>query len=392
MVEATIDTLILNSKKQMEWVKKFKKTRYLFNELSTIDKEYYVGIKGVRGVGKTVLLLQLARQIKDCVYFSADSTLVKSFSLYDIVKECIKREYKNIFIDEIHRKVDWDVDVKTLYDEHEVRIFFSGSSALNLSKAGADLSRRVVLKELRPASLREHLMIKKNEKLPILSFEDLITNTSQLAKTYAHVFEYVDEYLHYGGVLYPKNGFYDALENALKKIILQDLASLRDVNIKYETDVYKLLQLIARSPPYQTNYSSLAQKLNLSKTLVIRLVNDLHETGVLIPILPCKKQGVNVKKEPKIYLTIPLRHFFMRYISEPNIGALREEFFVNHIQDLCYIKGDRGEKTPDFRWRDYIIEVGGQSKSNVQHPDIKAVDSLVVEDNKIPLFLFGFLY
>lgn len=39
-----------------------------------------------------------------------------------------------------------------------------------------------------------------------------------------------------------------------------------------------------------------------------------------------------------------------------------------------------------------IIEVGGDSKRAYQNPDYIAADRLSTENNKIPLFLFGFLY
>lgn len=392
MEEAIIDKLILNSQKQIKWVNRFKKKRYLFEEIKKINKEYYIGIKGIRGIGKTVLLLQLAKETKDSVYFSADSTLIKPFSIYEVVRELVKRGFKNIFIDEIHRKTDWDIDVKTLYDEHEVRIIFSGSSALDITKTSADLSRRVVLKELKITSFREFLNIKKNYNMPVLSFKKILRNKTLLTKKYAEVYEYFNEYLGYGGVLYPKKGFLEALENSLRKVILQDLASLRDVNIKYEIDVYKLLYLIARSPPFEVNYSSISRELGISKTMAIRIVRDLEMAGIILPIFPCKKKGVDVKKEPKVYLTIPLRKFFAKQGVEINKGALREEFFVNHIRKLCYLKGKRGEKTPDFKVNDIIIEIGGEGKTKYQKPDYIAVDGLSTVSNKIPLFLFGFVY
>lgn len=392
MEEAILDKLVLNSKKQLNWVQKFKKTRYLFKEVRDIDREYYAGVKGIRGVGKTVLILQIARETKDSVYFSADSSLVKPFSIYEIAKELIKRGYKNIFIDEIHRKGNWDIDIKTLYDEHEARILFSGSSALDITKTVADLSRRVVLKELKPASFREYLNIKKNYTIEKVSFDEIIKNKVSLTKKYADFFEYFIEYTRYGGVLYPKNGFFEALENSIRKVILQDLSTLRDVNIKYETDVYKLLYLVARSPPFQINYSSIAKNLEISKTLAVRMVNDLEKTGIIIPIFPCKKKGIDVKKEPKIYLTIPLRESFLKQGIDTNKGAVREEFFVNHLRELCYLKNKRGEKTPDFRFKTHVIEVGGESKTRYQNPDFIAVDGLSTIDNKIPLFLFGFIY
>ena len=392
MEEAVIDKIILNSKKQIKWVDQFKKTRYLFQEVKRIDKEYYVGIKGIRGIGKTVLLLQFAKKEKDSVYFSADSTLIRSFSIYEVVKELIKRGFRNIFIDEIHRKADWDLDLKTLYDEHEVRIIFTGSSALDITKTGSDLSRRVVLKELKIASFREYLNIKKNYDIQAVPFEKILKNKTSLVKKYPEIYEYFDEYLTYGGVLYPKNGFFEALENSLRKVILQDLASLRNINIKYETDVYKLLYLIARSSPFEVNYSSISRKLEISKTMAVRIVKDMEAAGIVLPVLPCKKKGIDVKKEPKIYLTLPLRKFFAKQGVEVNKGAVREEFFVNHIRDVCYLKGKRGEKTPDFRFKNITIEIGGETKTKYQKPDYIAIDGLSTVSNKVPLFLFGLIY
>jgi len=392
MEESIIDEIILNSKKQTRWAKRFNKTRYLLQELRGINKEYYIGIKGIRGIGKTVLMLQLANKTKDSIYFSADSTLIKPFNIYEVSKKLIQRGYKNIFIDEIHRKNEWDIDIKTLYDEHEARIIFSGSSALNITKTGADLSRRVVLKELKPASFREFLNIQKNYNIPSVSFEEIIKNKTSLTKKYAEIYNYFSEYMRYGGVLYPKNGFYEALENTIRKVVLQDLSSLRDINIKYETDVYKLLYLIARSPPYQTNFSAISRELGTSKTFAIRIVKDLEETGVIITAFPCKKKGIDVKKEPKIYLSIPLREFFLKQGVEINKGAAREEFFINHARDVCYLKGERGEKTPDFRFKDVILEIGGKTKTKYQNPDYIVVDSLSTENDKIPIFLFGFIY
>lgn len=392
MEDRIIDELMLNSARQAEWVKKFAKKRALFEELRKIDAEYYVGIKGLRGVGKTVLMLQMARETKDSMYFSADSVLVKPFFIYEIVKELIRRGFRNIFIDEVHRKAEWDRDIKTLYDEHGARVIFSGSSALDMTKTSADLSRRVVLKELRPVSFREFLNIRKGYGLPSLSLGAIVKNKGELARKYAFAFEYMREYSQYGGVLYPKEGFLEALENSLRKVVLQDMSALRDINVKYETDVYKLLHLVAKSPPFEVNYSRVAKELEISKTLAIRMVKDLEGAGIIITVLPCGKKGIDVKKEPKIYLTIPLREFFGKQGMDINKGASREEFFVNHVRGACYLKGERGEKTPDFRIEGMTIEVGGESKKARQNPDYIASDGLSSEGNKIPLFLFGFLY
>ncbi|AFL96195.1 hypothetical protein CL1_2001 [Thermococcus cleftensis] len=298
--------------------------------------------------------------------------------------------YRNIFIDEIHRKAGWAEDLKTLYDEHEVRVFFSGSSAIDLVHSGADLSRRVVLKELPPASFREWLNIRRNFNVPRYPLEEVLSRSFDLTNMYAELHPLWREYMREGGVLYPRSGFYDALDNSIRKVILEDLSALREVSVKYETDAFKLLYLVAKSAPFEANYSRIARALEVSKNMAIRLVGDLSKAGLLIVLHPCR----GGRKEPKLYLTVPLREFFARKGFDTHRGALREEFFVNHLKNFgpCYLKGRRGEKTADFKVGEWVIEVGGESKGRYQRPDYIAVDGLITGKGRVPLFLFGLVY
>lgn len=79
-----------------------------------------------------------------------------------------------------------------------------------------------------------------------------------------------------------------------------------------------------------------------------------------------------------------------------DIGCLRELFFLNQLRaaghDVTYPA--QGDFQVDGRW---LFEVGGKGKSFDQIKDIP--DSYVAADeleagrgNKIPLWLFGFLY
>ncbi len=199
------------------------------------------------------------------------------------------------------------------------------------------------------------------------------------------------EYMERGEVLYPGSGFYDAIENSVRKVILEDLSALREISVKYETDAYRLLYLVAKSAPFEVNYSSIAKELDVSKNMAIRLVEDLSKAGLLYTLQPCG----SVRKEPKLYLTVPLRMFFAKKGFSVHLGALREEFFVNHVRWIsqpCYLKGKRGEKTADFKVGDWTIEVGGEKKRRYQRPDYIAMDGLLTGNGRIPLFLFGLIY
>ena len=207
---------------------------------------------------------------------------------------------------------------------------------------------------------------------------------------YAELHPLWREYMREGGVLYPRSGFYDALDNSIRKVILEDLSALREISVKYETDAFKLLYIVAKSAPFEANYSRIARALEVSKNMAIRLVEDLSKAGLLVVLHPCGSG----RNEPKLYLTVPLREFFARKGFNIHEGALREEFFVNHLRNLglCYLKGKRGEKTADFRVGEWIIEVGGESKGRYLKPDYIAVDGLVTGKGKVPLFLFGLVY
>ncbi len=210
MEERVLSSIVSTSKRLMKWASRFPRRRFLYDELKGgVDEEYYVGIKGIRGVGKTVLLLQLAFETEKSVYFSADSTLLKPYSLYEVVNELAGMGFRNVFIDEIHRKAGWEEDLKTLYDEHGgVRVFFSGSSAVDIVHSSADLSRRVVLKELPPASFREWLNVKRGgTDLPRLSLDEILSNTFEATELYMEYASAWREYmLRGGGVLYPEGG------------------------------------------------------------------------------------------------------------------------------------------------------------------------------------------
>ncbi len=105
-------------------------------------------------------------------------------------------------------------------------------------------------------------------------------------------------------------------------------------------------------------------------------------------------------KPEKIFLANPN----LMYTREPNIGNLRETFFVNQLDNYYKNKqslNDNGifsSKQGDFYCEEkYTFEIGGKSKGFKQIKDIPnsyiASDNLEVGiGNKIPLWLFGFLY
>lgn len=398
MDEIIFSKMFLENQNKKTFIKEFSKSRYLYEELVNYDSDYFVGITGLRGIGKTILLLQLFDKKKDAFYFSADSSYLSKYDLYTILKFLIKKEYKHIFIDEIAYKENWQLHLKNIYDEEKVNIYFTSSSSLNILD-GADLSRRVLLYELKPASLREYINIMYNEDIKKMTIEEICdTNTrKELINNYSKYYDYYQEYYKFGGFLYTKNKvlleFYKSIESVFKKIIYSDISNLRSINPKVESDIYNILYLLSTSSPFEINYTKLSKAITgVSRNTIVAIIQDLEKINILKQLKPCSYGYPLIRTEPKIFLNLPFRYFFNHTLNkEVNVGALREDFFVYSCTPDCYIKTGK-TKTPDFMIKDKIFEIGGTSKKKTQKAHYLVVDNISFDENKIPLFLFGFLY
>ena len=370
-----------------------EKKRFAYENLLKVAKEseYYLGITGLRGIGKTVLLLQLAKETKG-VYFSADDRELRGVDLYDIVKALSKAGHKRLFIDEIHAKAKWDGDLKTIFDEKLASIAFSGSSAIQLKTLKADLSRRVVIEHLRPAGFREWLAIKKEiDNIPRLTLKELLKNKTQIARDYGHINKHLEEYYSTGGVLYgAKTYFYKTIISTIETIAAKDLPSAKGFGKDTEENFFKLLQVIGTSKPLELSYSKIGETIGKNKVWVMRFLYNVEKTEAIKKTYACGASPKSHRKEAKYYLPFPYRSALCTSLGKkPDIGALREEFFANHL-DCCYYRTS-GDPTPDFKYEGMTFEVGRKNKKNRQGADIIVTDTLDTSENKIPLFTIGML-
>ena len=95
--------------------------------LHTIDwSQRLIEIRGSRGVGKTTLMLQQAKRLRDkgavALYVSLDLPHFYSQQLFDFVQTFIQFGGTHLFLDEIHRypskhkESDWSLELKNIYD------------------------------------------------------------------------------------------------------------------------------------------------------------------------------------------------------------------------------------------------------------------------------------
>jgi len=375
--------------------------RYFYHTINFEDK--LIGILGSRGVGKTTVIIQYLNSLEipknKKLYFSADSIITSSTSLYDIADEFSKAGGKVLAIDEIHKYKDFEKELKEIYDFLDLKVIFSGSSALQLEHKKADLSRRAVLYRVKGLSFREFLELKLDTTFKSYTLEELLKNHTDIADDIVSKikpFEYFKEYLQYGYFPYyfENNETYSIkLEETVNTVIESDLPIIFNIEPQNIQKLKQLINLICSSKPYELNITNLSKKIGINRNTLYQYIHYLT-MGNIFSSLKAKTKGDNIFSKPqKLYLNNPNLSF--SYCQSNDIGTLREQYFLNMLSanyEVSY------PKVGDFEVAEkYTFEIGGKNKSFEQIKDIQ--NSYVVADdieigfkNKLPLWLFGFLY
>jgi len=389
-------------KYQERLLKKFNITykRYLFNEIDFSDK--MIAIYGARGVGKTTMLLQylLQLQSKDqsVLYISLDYPFLSGVDLVDIVEEFVEGGGEYLLLDEVHRYHDFSQYLKTIYDLFDIKVMITGSSAISLLNAKSDLSRRVTLYNLVGFSFREFLELKYKQNLQTLALEDILQNHIDISNdlNLKNILSDFKEYLEVG--YYPfyfdkRFSYYQNLLNTINLTIDIDLTSLGLIEQKYTYKLKKLLEVVCESKPFEVNYTKIAQMAEISRVKLYDYISYLDDSQMLLLIEEQSKGLKKISKPSKIYLNNT--NLLYAYCQNNEIGTIRETFFANQLSTKYKLNiSKQGDFLVDEK---YIFEIGGKNKGFKQIKDLE--NSFVVSDdieigstNKIPLWLFGFLY
>ncbi len=388
---------------------KFK--RYLLSRIEW--KSRLIEVKGARGVGKTTLMLQRAKilemeQKNSTLYISLDDPYFYSKSIIETAEEFYKTGGKHLFIDEVHKYpskhkgFDWSTEIKNIYDKYpELHVTYTGSSILNIYKGQGDLSRRKVSYTLQGMSFREYLIFGSILNFPQLTLEEILSNHCEITLDIANKVRPIKHYRDYietGYYPFYKEApthYFERLKSIISVVLELDIPAITDISFESTVKMKKLLAVIASSVPFVPNLSNLKSELYITdhRTL-LKYINYLEKAG-LVNILAKEAHGKQLLRKPdKLYLenTNLLQCF---NIAEPSKGTLRETFFMNQFSESSQLtfpaKGDFLVNN------EFVIEIGGKNKTAKQ---LKGIDSayFALDDietgyaNRIPLWLFGFMY
>lgn len=365
-----------------------------------------VGIKGARGVGKTTLLLQYIKQhlkpeLQQTLYVSLDTFWFNHSSIYELADEFVKKGGKYLFLDEVHKYQNWAQELKNMYDDFPtLNVVFTGSSLLEILNARADLSRRAVIYTMQGLSFREYLSMETKTDFKHYALDNILNNHQSISAEINEevmVFQYFETYLKSGYYPFYKENpklYNSRLSEVVNMILDIELPQLRQIEVAYIPKLKQLLAIIAKSVPFKPNVSKISSKIVLNRQTLLTYLNYLDEVDLTTHLYKSNFGISQLQKPDKIYLE-NTNLMYLLGESQTNSGNLRETFFVNQLKyrhQVAY--AEKGDFLVDDT---YTFEVGGKDKAQHQIQNIKnayiASDGIIYGyQNKIPLWLFGFLY
>ena len=396
----------------LKYKRYFIKTKKLEHRLSIII--------GSRGIGKTTTVAQYISEnysAKEALYINLDDIENTSqYTMTQIAEEFVLNGGKLLCFDEIHKYNNWSGELKNIYDRFDkLKVIATGSSALQINKGSHDLSRRAIVYNMVGMSFREFLELHYGYKFDLITLEDIVSNHIELATSIKKKIEANDQKIIPLFKEYLKHGYYPYFLSMPNEVLFFQTLQ-QNINVSIEGDLLNiypklngnsikkikmLLSVIIKSVPFEPKISELKKATDIKDDRTLKdYLAKLDDAGLIKLLMQNSLSMKAFDKPEKIFLANPN----LMYTKEPNIGNLRETFFINQLDNYYKNKqslNDEGiyaSKQGDFYCEEkYTFEVGGKSKKFKQIKDIP--NSYVASDdleigigNKVALWQFGFLY
>lgn len=370
--------------------------RLLMKEINWQDR--LIAIKGCRGVGKTTFLLSYAKDYygssRECLYVNFNNFYFARNTLLDFAGEFVQHGGKVLLLDQAFKYERWAEEIRACYDTFpNLHIVFSASPVMRLMEDNNPLHDIVKMYNLRGLSFREYLNLQAGQQFPVYTLRDIMLHHQDIAQRIVdrvNPLWYFPDYLHHG--YYPffleKQNFQEALLKIMNMILEVDVLLIKQIDVTYLPKLRQLLYAFLEGTPCQLNVLSLSEQLGMSRATIMNYIKNLKDARLLNLLYtqdkqyPLKPQRVYMQNTNLLY-SLPTRQV------EPQ--AVAETFFYNALHAAHKVNATD---------HNALFVVDGVNYFNVSaRPNVKSsyrmtavADLKVGEGNKVPLWLFGFLY
>lgn len=375
--------------------------RTLMDEVDWNDR--LIGIKGSRGVGKTTFLLQYAKEKftlddRQCLYVNMNNFYFQGRGIADFAGEFCKKGGKVLLIDQVFKQTDWSHELRRCYDCYpELKIVFTGSSVMRLKEENPELGGIVKSYNLRGFSFREFVNLLTGNSFRPYSLDEILADHEHIVKQILPKISpnrYFQDYIHHG--YYPffqeHRNYSENLLKTMNMMTEVDILLIKQIELKYLTKIKKLFYQLAEEGPKAPNVSKLAHDIETSRATVMNYIKYLADARLLNMIYPV---GEAFPKKPTKVMLHNTNLLYAIYPIHVEKQDAMETFFVNSLwkdhkvnqsgRDNCFLV--------DGRLKFRICDAKSPNKIRYAPDTIYArYNTEIGKDNRIPLWLLGFLY
>lgn len=356
-------------------------------------------IKGFRGVGKTTFLLDLVKEKftndKTCLYVNLNSFYFTRRKIFNFADEFYKKGGKVLILDQIHKYPEWSEELRACFDKlPELQIIFTASPVLRVIEGNENLKNIATVYHLEGLSFREYLNFHGETSFRRYTLDEILTNHQSIAYEITEQIKplaYFEEYLQSGFYPYFLNNQSFYSESLLKHVNLAlelDVTYLNQIELKYLAKLRKLLQIIISEVPFTPNVSKISNDVETSRATIMNYLRYLKNAR-LINLLFSNGDEDQLKKPDLIYA----HNTNILYAVDPenvNNRNLRTTFFYNQVGYQHTIKSS---DIADFKVNSKYHFIVGGKYTEPEEGTYAAADMIETgSGNKVPLWLFGFLY
>ncbi|MBR4709117.1 MAG: ATP-binding protein [Bacteroidaceae bacterium] len=372
--------------------------RQLIDEINWNDR--LIGILGFRGVGKTALLLQYARENfslreRKCLYINMNNFFFQNNDLVEFAAEFLKNGGHTLLIDQVYKQTGWSHMLREIYERFpKLHVVFAGSSVMPLDKSNPELDGLVKCYTLKGFSLREYLNLKVGLDLKSYNIREIQNRHERIAQEImeqVNPLEHIRGYLHHG--YYPffleQGNFTERLHRMMNLMIEVDILHLNQIELKYLDRLKKLFYILATGDTGAPNVSQLAVDVSTSRATVMNYIKFLTDAGLLNLIY---RKGEDFPKKPARTLLSNTNLMYAVCGGKPDTQFLIETFFQNALWGLHDVKA--GDRSCTF-----LVDDDQRFRIVAEEPRRRASEVIYVRsdietgrDQEIPLWLYGFLY
>ncbi len=283
--------------------------------LSYLDAKQIIALIGARRVGKSTIAKLMIKELlkstkakniffinlekSEFIPFKNDASyLNKIYDAYLKLANPNKDERIYFFIDEIQIFENWEIFVKSKYENSNIKFIITGSnSSLLTSNYATVLTGRVLKLQVYSFSFTEFLNYKQIAHATPL---EQVSHKIEIARA-------KDEYLKWGGyynVISIDNDMIkkETLKNIAEDIILKDIVPR--YNIKNSAAIKDLFYYVVSNATTTLNYSKLAKKINIDAKSIKEYVGYFEDNFLVSTIQNYHtKLTEQIKSAKKLYMT-----------------------------------------------------------------------------------------